>query len=155
MVQMFLMQTIPQSAEQEKFVLKRIISSICFRGMLTLKLKYSTVEINMVNYFTTKPHNGDNPYHKELFHFLLRSRFKKHSTKITVGNCTGCFMSFCITINKTLHQVLVTTIKVVQISAARPACCRVQIIKSVPDQEGKAESKKKKKNFQCVSVKRH
>lgn len=37
--------------------------------MLTLKLKYSSVEINMVNYFTAKPYNGDNPYHKELFYF--------------------------------------------------------------------------------------
>lgn len=59
----------PRSAEEEKFVLKRIIRPICFRGMLTLKLKYSGVEINMVNYFTTKPHNGDNPYHKVLFSF--------------------------------------------------------------------------------------
>ena len=68
-VQMFLMQTIPQPAEQEKFILKRIISPICFIGMLTLKLKYSSVEINMVNYFTAKPYNGDNPYHKDLFYF--------------------------------------------------------------------------------------
>lgn len=86
MVQMFLMQTIPQSAEQEKFVLKRIISSICFRGMLTLKLKYSTVEINMVNYFTTKPYNGDNPYHKELFYFpekqIQKAQYKNNGGKL-------------------------------------------------------------------------
>lgn len=37
--------------------------------MLTLKLKYSSVEMNMVNYFTTKLYDRNNSYHKELFYF--------------------------------------------------------------------------------------
>lgn len=136
MVQMFLMQTIPQSAEQEKFVLKRIISSICFRGMLTLKLKYSTVEINMVNYFTAKPYNGDNPYHKELFYFpknQIQSIVQKQQWEIAlVALC-----HFVLQLIKPSTKFLITTIKVVQILAARPAYCRVHIIESVPDQERK------------------
>lgn len=150
MVQMFLMQTIPQSPEQEKFVLKRIISPICFRGMLTLKFKYSSVEINMVNYFTAKPYNGDNRYHKDFFYFpknqIQITQYKNQSGKVH-------WLLYSILYCSYQNSPLLTLMNLPQSScyhhqsgaccSGRPACCRIHNTKSVPDQEEKLRVRKK------------